>query len=61
MTPLSRDAGPALRHLAQYNKCVLLYYDFYIHRLSKGIYDIYTMLTVCRDAGASLRRLAGHV
>lgn len=59
MTPLCRDAGPALRRLAQYNKCILLYYDFYIHRLSKGIYD--TMLIVCRDAGASLRRLAGHV
>lgn len=41
MTPLSRDAGPALRRLAQYNKCVLLYYDFYIHKLSKGIYDRY--------------------
>lgn len=41
MTPLCRDAGPALRRLAQYNKCVLLYYDFYIHKLSKGIYDRY--------------------
>lgn len=61
MTPLYKNTNPTLRRLTQYNKYILLYYNFYIHKLSKKIYNIYTILTIYKNTNASLRRLTKHI